>query len=117
MLFLGQKLHKGIPPKVVPDASSPAAGGLSRLMFLSKKVINGFDGIEGGRGDIHKDRIPMCHSAVPQAGKFERFQVLTVPGLSGDEKRSVVHKVFKLKGVPFPVSRAADEIHRVEVSG
>ena len=79
-------------------------------MGRAQKVVDRLDGIEGFDRHLHKGRIPVAHGAVPQSGEFERFQLLAVRRLGGDEAccrivvlRQVIFFAMKIFDLAFQI--------------
>ena len=84
-------------------------------MFSSQQIIHRLHWIERFDGNFYKDRVPVGHGAVPQAGKFERFQFASVLALVRDEACVLVDVVGLVELFALVVLNGTNQIDRIEV--
>ena len=71
------------------------------LMLLTQQVVHCFYRVESGKWHFYKDGIPVTHRSVPQAGKFESFQVFAVLRFVGDEACCFIYILHQVELMPL----------------
>lgn len=84
-------------------------------MLLTQQVVHCFYRIESGKWHFYKDGIPVAHRSVPQAGKFESFQVFAVLRFVGDEACCFIYILHQVELISFIIAHGAYEVYRIEV--
>ena len=63
------------------------------LMLFAQQVVYCLDRIKRGERNFYEYGVPIAHRTVPQARKFERFQVFSVLRFVGNKARCLIHVV------------------------
>ena len=85
------------------------------LMLLTQQVIHCLHRVKGRKRNFYKDGIPVAHRTIPQAGKFEGFQVFTVLRFVGDEAGGFIYIFHQVEFMSFIITHSAYEVYRIEV--
>ena len=84
-------------------------------MLFAQQVVYCLNRIKRGERNFYEYSVPIAHRTVPQARKFERFQVFSVLRFVGNEARCLIHVVQQVELVAFVIANGANQIYRIEV--
>lgn len=84
-------------------------------MLFAEQVVDGFDRVEGGDGDLDEEGDPVGHGSIPQAGEFLRLEGLGAFALLADETGHGVDELSQVEVSSAVVAGAAHQVDGVEV--
>ena len=86
-------------------------------MLFAEQVVDGFDGIEGGKRNLDEEGDPVGHGAVPQSGELLRFENGGAFALLADKASGGVDELTEVEVTAAVVLGGADKVDGVEVGG
>ena len=88
---------------------------MALLVFGPKQIVYRFYGIKCRQWNLYKYCIPVAHGAIPQARKFQSFQLFAVFALRTDKSSIMVNEIGQMESIATIVSDATNEVDRIEV--
>ena len=69
-------------------------------MLFTEQVIDCLHGVEGAKGNLYEDGVPVAHSTIPQSWQLKGLEFLAVLTLAADESCGLVDIFRQVEWLP-----------------